>query len=187
MTTRILVAAIRSTGTQPAKHSIVDLGAVWLTGGVDEDLFSQKCSAFDGAVFSDRISELTGITEGMATDPYCPDEGQVVAKFVHWAGAKNEPVILAGLRPGMVRAFVLAAVRRNQSSLHPGELPKFHPRCLDMHSLFVRYCMANGVPVPSRGFHPSEMFAHFDLQPSSFSMDAVDSAELQCELIKKLI
>ncbi len=187
MTTRILVATARTTGTRCGVHSLVDLGAVWLTGGGGAESFGGECAAFEGAEFSDRVTELTGITRELATDPYLPPESQAVRDFVRWAGAMDAPVILAGLRPSMVRAFLLAAARRSRSKLEAGELPRFPARYLDAHSLFVRHCMATGVPVPSRGFHPGEMFDHFNLPPSTFAMPAVEAAVREHELMSQLM
>jgi len=187
MATRILVVTARTTGTTAARHSLVDLAGVWISGGDPGATFSEACGAFPGADFSERVSEVTGISQSMATDPYLPPESETVGKFVHWCGAQAEPLILAGLRASMVRAFLLAAVRRTPSGLAPAELPQFHARCLDLQSLFIRHCLASGIPVPSRGFHPSEIFQHFGLPSPSFSAPAIHAALAEADIIQKLL
>lgn len=187
-TTRILSVALRTSGPDATRHSILDLGAVWICGGDPAaPEFSGECAAFEGAAFCPRTAELTGFSEARAGDVYLPAEDEVVAQFIRWSGTDRAQAILAGLRPSVCRSFLLAAARRAQAWPKAGELPLIHPRVMDLHSVFLARELSAGRPVPSLGFNRSQVFAGVDLAPSLYSNPAIHSARREAELAKILL
>lgn len=186
--TRILVAALRTTGTDSRTCSILDIGAAWVSGAGEEDKpFSGECAAFEGAHQDDRTAELTGLAGYRLKDPLLKSEGELITEFTYWTGARMDPVILAGLRPSMIRSFLLAAAKRADHWPKAGARPQFHARILDVHSLFLAHQLKAGRPIPSRGFHHLEIFEAMGVRPSSYGMTATEAALCERELILKLL
>lgn len=150
LSTRILAVAVRTSGPDARTCSILDIGAAWISGGPLDDHFSIECRAFDGATRDERTLLGNRLASRLDGDPDFPTEAEAIDQFADFAGLATGPVMLAGLRPSMVRSFLLAADRRGHAAGHrPIQL---HARVLDLHSLFVASRLAVGIDVPSDGY-----------------------------------
>lgn len=185
---RVLVCALRTSGPDASRHAVLEWAGVWLTGpAAGESPFFRESAGYPGSAFDPRTAEITGISEGRAFSPDYLDEGEAVADFVAWSGADRDPIILAGLRPSMVRAFVAAAWKRSGGPGRPRTLPLVHAHVLDLHSLYVARELAAGRPVPSRGFRPDEMAVGLGLDPVPGSASAVAAVQLAAVMFRRLI
>lgn len=150
-------------------------------------LFFRESAGWPSAAFDPRTAEITGFSEARAFSPDYPEEAEVVVDFVSWFGADREPLILAGLRPSMARAFLAAAWKRSGGPGRPRTLPLVHAHVLDLHSLYVARELAAGRPVPSRGFRPDEMAVGLGLDPVPGSASAVAAVQLAAAMFRRLI
>jgi len=156
--TRILSIALRTSGPDARFCSILDIGAAWICGGDPDDHFSMPCRAFDGAridPYTMLRNRLDGRLDG---DPDMPIEAEVMDAFRAWSGCDDRSILIAGLRPSMMRSFLLAAWRRSQPvSRLEGIAPRIPARVLDLGSLFIASRLAAGVSVPSEGYSPGDI------------------------------
>lgn len=178
---RILVVDLETAGLDARKHSILQIGAVWLTGGEGE--FSMDCRRAEGTLIDTRALEVNGITPERADDPALPDEGTAVQRFLAWLGPL--PCLLAGLNPSFDRAFLQEAQYRK--TFPAQTVRRFPHRVLDLHSLAVTYALAKGDPVPSRGYYTDEIYAVLDLPPEPRPHQALTGARREAEALRILM
>ena len=75
--TKFVVFDVETTGLNAGMDQIIELGAVRIENGEEVAQFSQLINPL--RPISDKISELTGISDGMVRD--CPTIGQVIGEF----------------------------------------------------------------------------------------------------------
>jgi hypothetical protein len=156
--TRILSIALRTSGPDARCCSILDIGAAWICGGEITDHFAMVCRAFDGAHLDDFTMQRNRLAGRRDGDPDIPIEAEVMDAFRAWSGCDDRSIIIAGLRPSMMRSFLLAAYRRSQSGSHrEGIAPRLPARVLDLGSLFIASRISAGLSVPSEGYSAGEI------------------------------
>lgn len=176
---RILVVDLETTGLHSQSHSILQIGAVWLTGGVGE--FSMDCRMWPGAKWTEGAYQVNGITQERAEDPSLPTEGEAVLAFYEWIGI--EPIMLAGLNPSFDRGFVHEALRRAGLK---GVSP-FPHRVVDLHTLTISYALVKDDLIPSRGLHTDEIYAVLGLPPEKRPHQALEGARREAEALRMLL
>lgn len=185
---RILVVDLETTGLNARVHSIHQIGAVWLTGGVGE--FSMDCRIWPGAAIDPEALSISGRTLEQITDPSLPLEGDAVKALLDWADVECGPggkllMLLAGLNPSFDRAFLHEAQLRPSS---PKVMARRFPhRVLDLHSLAISYAIGRGEPVPSRGYSTDEIYSVLDMQPEPRPHVAIVGARMEAEALRVLL
>lgn len=180
---KIIVVDLETTTLDANKGSILQFGAVWLSGGEGE--FEMDCRMWDGAVIDPKSLEINGLSQERCCNPALPTEGEVIAEFLRWLGP--QPVMLAGINPSFDRAFLHAAMRRAAGGRNVHKTELFPHRQLDLHSLTVSYAIAKGEPVPSRGFYTDEIYAVLDLDPEPKPHVAIVGARKEAEALRILL
>lgn len=184
---RILVVDLETTGLNAERHSIVQVGAVWISGAEGE--FSMDCRMHDAAAWTEEAAAVNGLSEARCTDPKLPTESEAIAELLRWihesAGMAGDPspVMLAGLNPSFDRAFIHACLKRSGAA---NQRP-FPHRVLDLHTLAVCYAIARGEPVPSRGYYTDEIYALLDLPPEPRPHCAIVGARREAEAMRMLL
>jgi DNA polymerase III epsilon subunit-like protein len=182
---RILVVDVETTGLQAREHSLLEIAAVWLTGGGGAasvgEVFHRECRIWPGAAIDPEALRINGASYERCRDPKLPSEGEVVLEFLQWVG--DEPVLLAGLNPSLDRAFIRSAYWRRTGRT----LETFSFRNLDLHSLVVSYALARGEPVPSRGFQTDEIYAVLGLPAEPKPHIAINGARKEAEALRMLL
>ncbi|MFK5920918.1 MAG: exonuclease domain-containing protein [Verrucomicrobiota bacterium] len=182
MSPRILVVDLETTGLDANKHSIVEMGAVWLTGGVGE--FQMDCQMWEGAKWDDRAADVHGLSMARCTNPVLPTEGEAILELLNWCEAtQDEPVMLAGLNPSFDRAFVLRACERAGVKVARA----FRHRVLDLHSLAVAHGLSDVLEIPSRGLYTDEIYALLGLPAEPKPHRALVGARKEAEALSKII
>lgn len=178
---RILVVDLETTGLDARKHSILQIGAVWLTGGEGE--FSLNCRRAADTLIDPKAMEINGLSPERADDPSLPEEGEAVKQFLTWLGPL--PCILAGLNPSFDRAFLQEAQYRKTFTSQA--VRRFPHRVLDLHSLAVSYALAKGDPIPSRGYYTDEIYAVLGLPPEPKPHVTITGARREAEALRMLM
>lgn len=177
---RILCLALVTSGPDARRCSILDFGAVWLHGGPLDAAFARPCDAWEGAAADPEV--LTSRGRAMRTgDPYADDEIEGFRAFVDWSRCDRDPVILCGLQPSHVRAFVLAAAARARIEV---QVP---PRICDLHTLFLSHRLEVGGEVPASGFRHAEVYMGAGFVPPVPTARAIEIASLERDLATRLI
>ena len=181
---RILCVDVETTGLISERHSILQIGAVWLTGEPGE--FALDCRAWDGAELDPKALEINGCSPERCFDHDYPSETDAVMTFARWTGllldAGPQPVMLAGMTPSYDRGFIHSALRR---AGRRGLL--FPHRVIDLHTLAVQYAMSQCKPVPPRGYYTDEIYALLDLPAEPRPHVALTGARRQAEALHKLL
>jgi DNA polymerase III epsilon subunit-like protein len=181
MDTRILVVDLETTGLDPVRHSIVEIGAVWLSGRVGS--FEQRCRVWDGAALDAGALRVNGLDAAACGDKSLPPEAEALVDFLLWSKASADyPVMLAGLNPNFDLGFLRAAASRAGISCDRA----FRHRVLDLHSLAVGYALRAGLPVPSRGLYTDEIYALLDLEAEPKPHRALTGARKEAEAFGRL-
>jgi DNA polymerase III epsilon subunit-like protein len=178
---RILVVDLETTGLNADRHGILQIGAVWLTGGEGE--FSIDCRMWDDGSIDDKALAFNGCSRERCMDKKMISEGEAVIRFLTWAG--DEPFMLAGNNPSFDRSFLNAAFKRGIGETQ--NIPNLKHRVLDLHTLAVSYALAKGELVPSRGLYTDEIYAILDLPPEPRPHIAITGARKEAEALRMLM
>lgn len=130
----VVVVDIETTGLDPARHSIIEIGAVALAD--DRRVFETRCRVWPGSKWDKRAERVHGQSQAACSDPIRPTEAEAVELLAgwlryHWAVGQ---LTLAGMNPRFDLDFLLAASTRGPGHVLSG---LFSHRTLDMHSLAV--------------------------------------------------
>lgn len=183
----ILVVDLETTSLDAKRGSILQIGAVWLSGAEGE--IELNCRAWDGAELQAKALECNGCSEARCLNPALMKEGEALAQFFKWIRAtggleSDVAFMLAGLNPFFDRGFLLQAWVR--AGLRKADFPIRH-RLFDLHSLAVEYALKTGEPVPSRGFYTDEIYALLDMPEEPKPHTALTGARMEADAIHKLL
>lgn len=177
----ILVVDVETTGTNPQRHSIIELGAVWLTGQEHPEEFEMECSMWEGAEYNPEVEAINGRTDASCINPILLTESELIREFVEFLD-KDFDFILAGMNPSFDRRFLLAAAER--AGL--GRLPIPH-RTLDLHSLALADAIVSKSRVPKRGLYTDRIYEHLRLEAEPKPHRALTGARKEAEAFETLL
>lgn len=182
----ILVVDLETTGTDANKNSILQFGAVWISGSEGE--IELDCRIWDGAEIVARALEVNGCSDARCRNPSLMTESEALQQFFTWifmhTGASDQPFILAGLNPSFDRSFLLKAWIRAGLSIRAFPIPH---RTIDLHSLTVSYALATDCIIPSRGLYTDEIYAVLDMPPEPKPHTAITGARMEADALHKLL
>jgi hypothetical protein len=185
----ILVVDLETTALDEQRGAILQIGAVWLSGGPEDpelEEFSIDCRAHESALIEPKALEVNGCSLARCHNPTLPDEYEALALFAAWiiqcVGASTK-VILAGLNPGFDLRW-LNAIRLQ--ACYPIDLP-FPHRTIDLHTLAISYAIASEKPIPDRGFCTDEIYSLLDLPPEPRPHLAIQGARAEAAALRILL
>lgn len=164
----ILVVDLETTGLNSEKNSILQIGAVWLSGRKGE--FFLDCRVWPGATVEPEALRINGMSYERCTDTTLPSEQKALTAFLEWVGPG--PVMLAGLNPTHDRAFLRAAYRR----AYGAPLNVFPHRCLDLHSVVVAHELREMTAIPSQGLGTDMLYQMLEMPPEPRPHHALNGA-----------
>lgn len=137
----MIVVDVETTGTDPALHAIVSIGAVDF--GRPERQFYRECRIFEGAQVQPQALAVNGFTIEQVTDSAKPTLEEVIGQFIGWCrDAENRT--LGGHNTAFDRDFLQASADRYNLAWHFGN------RVLDLHSMGWMHMKSSGAVVPTR-------------------------------------
>lgn len=182
----ILVVDLETTGTDARKNSIIQFGAVWLSGAEGE--IELDCRVWEGAEIHPRALEVNGCSESRCLNPSLMTESEALIQFFQWiamqTGGLDQPFMLAGLNPNFDRSFLMQAWIRAGRSVKT--FPIKH-RTIDLHTLAVCYALATDCIIPSRGLYTDEIYAVLDMPPEPRPHTAITGARMEADALHKLL
>lgn len=138
----MIVVDVETTGTDPARHAIVSIGAVDF--GRPDRQFYRECRVFDGAQVEAEALAVNGFTLEQVTDPAKATLEETIGHFIAWCrDAENRT--LGGHNTAFDRDFLQASADRYNLAWHFGN------RVLDLHSVGWMHMASSGVTIPLRG------------------------------------
>ena len=136
----MIVLDVEATGTEPAKHSIVSIGALDLANPTNR--FYMECRAWDGAHIMDEALAVNGFSREQVTDKSKPTEADLTHAFKAWSEGVEERTF-AGQNVSFDRDFLRAAAERAGHTDWP-----FAHRTLDTHTMCFMHMVERGTQPP---------------------------------------
>lgn len=136
----MIAVDVEATGTEPALHSILAIGAVDTEEPSNQ--FYDECRAFDGARIEEEALLVNGFSREEATDPNKKTEAELLRAFFAWATDRPKNRTLIAQNVAFDYGCLLSAAKR------AGEAFPFAKRTLDLHSLAWLHMESHGVPQP---------------------------------------
>lgn len=147
----MLAVDVEATGTNPAVHSIVAIGAVDFTNA--ENTFYGECRAFREAHVMEDALRVNGFTEAEIFDPAKQTEADLITAFLEWAHTIPNRTLL-GQNISFDREFLRAAAQRAQINF------TLAYRSIDTHSLCYMHMVQRGITPP---VHPKKRRSDLNL------------------------
>lgn len=135
----MLVLDIEASGTEPAIHSIVSIGALDFSD--PNNRFYGECRIWEGAHIMDGALKVNGFTEAEITDLDKQSEADLVTEFLQWSQHLSDRTIL-GQNPSFDRDFVRLAAQRAGLSWDLAY------RTIDIHTLCWMHMVKAGAEPP---------------------------------------
>ncbi|HLP44010.1 MAG TPA: 3'-5' exonuclease [Candidatus Nanoarchaeia archaeon] len=135
----MIIVDVETTGTNPAKNSLVSIGAVNFDAPLDQ--FYEECQIWDGAHIEPAAMEVNGFTEEQIRDTKKPTEAETLKNFLVWIESKQNQIVVAQ-NPMFDLGFLQAAAYR------AGVDYKLAHRSLDIHTLAFMHMIKKGIEPP---------------------------------------
>ena len=136
----MLVVDVEASGTEPAKHSIVSVGALDLSN--PKNRFYEECRIWKGAHVMDEALAVNGFTKEQITDSKKQSEADLIHAFLQWSDGIEERT-LAGQNVSFDRDFLKAAAERAGHTDW-----QFAYRTIDTHTLAYMHMVEHGLQPP---------------------------------------
>lgn len=182
----ILVVDLETTDLNAKTGSILQFGAVWISGGEGE--VELDCRIWDGARIDPEALRVNGCSDSRCRNPALMTESEAVLQFFQWIFLTTrdalQPFMLAGLNPSFDRAFLM------QAWLRAGRTMKSFPikhRTIDLHTLAVAYALGSDCMIPSHGLYTDEIYAVLDMPPEPKPHTAITGARMEADALHKLL
>lgn len=178
----MLVVDVETTGTDPAEHSIVSIGAVDLLQ--PERQFYRACRMWDGARVQEEALAVNGFTPEQICHPALPSLEEAVAQFIAFCReTKNRT--LAGHNTSFDRDFLQSSAWRYNLNWHFGN------RVLDLHSFGWMHMNQHDTPPPMRngrsGLSCDAIFSYCGLPTEPMPHNALTGAQMEAEAFARLM
>lgn len=141
----MIAVDVESSGLDPARHSILSIGALDLEDPANQ--FYDECRAWPGARVDDDALAVNGFSRAEIADPARKSEAELVAGFIAWATDRPRVRTLVGQNISFDRDFIARAAER------AGVESPFPHRSIDTHSLCWMHLVLHGVPIPMKKHH----------------------------------
>tara|TARA_R110001606_G_scaffold398569_1_gene577938 strand:+ start:1956 stop:2552 length:597 start_codon:yes stop_codon:yes gene_type:complete len=126
----MIVLDIETTGLNPLKHSIVEIGALDFSN--PENQFYQKCQIWEGAEIDPFALKINGYSESQCQDLNKASLEQILINFIDWLDEIEDRTI-AGHNVDFDISFLKASIKRYNIDYN------FGFRKVDQHSLIYAH------------------------------------------------
>lgn len=138
----MIVLDVEASGTEPAKHSIVSIGALDIENPTNR--FYMECHIWDGAHVMDGALAVNGFTMDEIKDQSKPTEADLTHAFRDWSESVAERTF-CGQNVSFDRDFLRSAAERAGHTDWP-----FAHRTFDTHTMCYMHMIAHGLVPPIR-------------------------------------
>jgi DNA polymerase III epsilon subunit-like protein len=135
----MIVVDIETTGSDPVKHSILNIGAINFNN--PEDRFFEECRVWDGAHIDDSALKFNGNTLEQVSDSTKQSEADLITHFLDWIEQKEERT-LGGQNPLFDMGFLQAAAYRAHKDFVIAR------RTIDLHSITYFHMILRELDIP---------------------------------------
>jgi DNA polymerase III epsilon subunit-like protein len=135
----MIVVDVETTGTEPAKHAFISIGAVDFSDPGRQ--FYGECCIWEGAHIMDEALAVNGYTREEVVDSSKKSEGELLREFIVWMNGSIDHTI-AGQNPFFDTGFLQWGAYRNHIDFSAAR------RIVDLHSIVYFHMIRRGIPVP---------------------------------------
>lgn len=207
---RVLVLDFETSGLDPKRCAILQIGAVWLhedlnQEGLQQDAMSIRANDrfFTQVRFNPYMQwdaeaqEVHGITKEQAMEQSRPSDYAAVNALAEWVRATQgleDSIVLAGLNVYFDHAFLQATVERaaQSSPIDPALMQtlvkKIKHAHLDLHSLALAKVCTEGLELPAHGYlRTDDIYNVLGMDAEPKPHHALTGALMEAQALNQLI
>lgn len=185
----VVVIDVETTGLDPAKHSVIEIGAVVLDSldAVAPLEFVAEVRADWWREWDEEAGQVHGITRAVAEDPARLAPARALAMLLEWllAIGGGRRAILAGMNPGFDLAFLREMARRTEQERALRE--RIGHRTLDLHSLAFVAARQWDPAWDLANLHTDKIYWLLGMQPEPKPHRALTGARMEAEAFALLL
>ncbi|HBH84884.1 MAG: hypothetical protein A2X05_16150 [Bacteroidetes bacterium GWE2_41_25] len=178
----MIVLDIETTGPDPRRHSIVEVGAIdFDSPGI---FFNERCQIRDGAEIDFKALEINGLTLNEIQDPAILTQKELISAFMIWTDQLEDKTI-AGQNVDFDINFL------NESFARCGLNFSLGKRKVDQHSIVYAHFLKRNIRPPLKdGFsdlNSDIIMSYVGLPPEPKPHRAINGARFEAEALSRLI
>jgi DNA polymerase III epsilon subunit-like protein len=178
----MIVLDIETTGLDPRRHSIVEVGAIDFD--CPDNYFNERCQIWDGAEIDLKALEINGLSINDIQDQSIFTQKELVSRFIIWID-KIEDKTIAGQNIDFDINFL------NESSIRCGLNLRLGKRKIDQHSIVYAHFLKRNIKPPLKdGFSDlnSDLIMNYVGLPSEPKPHrAINGARFEAEALSRLL
>lgn len=178
----MIVTDTETTGTDPAKHSVVSIGAVDFCNPTNQ--FYQECRTWRGAEILEQALAINGFTPESVRDLKKKSLENVMREFLKWMEPIEDQTI-AGENPAFDRDFLKASAEKYSIIWTPGH------RTIDLHAICYAHLLKRGIKPPIKnkrtGLITDDILNYVGLPAEPRPHNALTGAKMEAEAFSRLI
>jgi DNA polymerase III epsilon subunit-like protein len=178
----MIVLDIETTGIDPKRHSIVEVGAIDFDN--PGNYFNERCSIWEGAEIDFKALAINGLTLDEIQDKTIFTQKELISAFITWVGLIEDKTI-AGQNVDFDINFI------NESSARCGLNFSLGKRKVDQHSIVYAHFLKRNIRLPLKdGFsdlNSDFIMNYVGLPPEPKPHRAINGARYEAEALSRLI
>jgi DNA polymerase III epsilon subunit-like protein len=178
----MIVLDIETTGTDPHRHSIVEVGAIDFDR--PGNYFNERCSIWEGAEIDFKALEINGFTLDEIQDKTILTQQELISKFMMWIGPIEDKTI-AGQNVDFDINFL------NESAARCGLNFRLGKRKVDQHSIVYAHLLKRNISPPLKdGFsnlNSDFIMSYVGIPSEPKPHRAINGARFEAEALSRLI
>jgi DNA polymerase III epsilon subunit-like protein len=178
----MIVLDIETTGLDPRRHSIIEVGAVDFD--CSGNLFNERCQIWDGAEIDFKALEINGLTLDEIHDQTILTQKELIQRFMIWTDPIEDKTI-AGQNVDFDKSFL------NESAGRCGLNFSLGKRKVDQHSIVYAHLLKRNIRPPLKdGFSDlnSDFIMNYVGLPSEPKPHrAINGARFEAEALSRLL
>jgi DNA polymerase III epsilon subunit-like protein len=178
----MIVLDIETTGLDPGRHSIVEVGAIDFD--CPGNYFNERCQIREGAEIDFRALEINGFTIDEIRDQTILTQKELISRFMIWTDQIEDKTI-AGQNVDFDINFI------NESSARCGLIFSLGKRKVDQHSIVYAHLLKRNIRPPLKdGFSDlnSDFIMNYVGLPSEPKPHrAINGARFEAEALSRLL
>jgi DNA polymerase III epsilon subunit-like protein len=178
----MIVLDIETTGLNPRRHSIVEVGAIDFD--CPGNYFNERCQIWDGAEIDFKALEINGLTLNDIQDQTNLTQKELLTRFMIWTDQIEDKTI-AGQNVDFDISFL------NESSVKCGLNFSLGKRKVDQHSIVYAHLLRRNIGPPLKDGYSdlnSDFIMNYVGLPSEPKPHrAINGARFEAEALSRLI